>query len=555
MPELLGFGMFWWALGAYLLLVVVSQVAWWSRRDYFPNKDLCSEAHDRFHLSQKEKEDLKNDPKALAAAKERFWHVIGMRLIAQVPEELSIEGFFCTVAWPIVILLNIVILAQVVGTLFGDGGGVWEIYPLGTYGAIALFVATFYAIGQTVLGIMYGHWEDKKRYLVLVILSLAVLVEGGLAVYRAWLIRGGATVVAPNAVDSSLASQLGLVAGAFFGVFFPVVHASLGYVAFPKFVVPIIRYAIRLSGGFLMLVWSAANYALLAWHPAHPRDWEKVPKEEKAHWDEQRRLFSNATTLAGDLKLLLDELPAAPATAEQTLKDARTLLDRWEKLAKDANEELDEASKLTGPSLPASMDGSESPTPRISRLYQLANSHDRLATAIRSIRSAEIELDQDAVTEGKRLVLLMESCRTDLVKLQRRLEAIQAIAHLGSDAEGLLKGCETSLTNLQNAFRTIPEPKPGHFRFPDFTLLKDKIAQCEAAYGRLEARWGSAKPVIPPEAELKARRDEMDAMANLTGAYSEASKSLYEAKQMATERLRRVDGRPRWFYWLADRIA
>jgi hypothetical protein len=571
MPNFIALSFFWWALAAYLLLVVVSHLAWWSKRSYFPNIHLCSDAHDRFHLSQQEKQrDLGDDPKEWAKAGERFWHVIGLHLISQVPEELSIAGFFCTIAWPVFVLLNILLLAQVVGTQVGEGGGVWEIYPFGTYGAIPLVTATLYAVAQTVAGIMYGESKDKKRYLALLFLVLAILLEGGLAVYRAWLIRGGGTTAGANLVDNSLASQFGVVVGAFFGIFFPATHAALGYVAFPKFVVPIVRYAIRLSGGLLMLVWSAANYLLLAWHSVHPKDypeWLKsnpqwdptktvvISPEEKAHWDDQRRLLVNATALYGDLKLLLDDLPATPATVDKALEESKKLLKHWKEVVTNANQELAKATELEPQaSMPTAVSGGTD-VARLGPLQRLANSHNLLNTAIKHIRENEIELDQEAKTEGRRVLMLMETCRADLVRLQRRLEEIKAIAHFGIDADGLLKNCETLLAILEETFHGIPEPKPGHFRWPDYAVLKDKVSQCRAAYDILKERWGKEKPVIPPAAELKARRDELDALTNLTQAYTDASKSLYESKQMATERLKRVEGRPRWFYWLADRIA
>src|ERR1035441_10490814 len=136
MTQVIGLGIVWWALGAYLLLVLVSHMAWWSKRAYFPNADLCSGAQDRFRLSQKEKGDLAEDPQKLAKAEGRFWHVIAIKMISNVPEELEITGFFAALVWPFIVLLNILLLAQVVGTLVGEGGGQWEVYPFGTYGAI-----------------------------------------------------------------------------------------------------------------------------------------------------------------------------------------------------------------------------------------------------------------------------------------------------------------------------------------------------------------------------------------------------------------------------------
>jgi len=571
MPDFFGIGILWWALSAYLVLILVAHVAWWSRRNYFPNLDLCSDAHDRFHLSQKEKAAIEDDPKQVQAAGERFWHTIGVRLISQVPEELSITGFLCTLAWPVFILLNILLLAQVVGTqVSGGGGGVFEIYPFGTYDAISLVTAALYAVAQTVFGIMYGESKDKKRYLALLFLVLAILLEGGLAVYRAWLLRGGGAPGGANLVDNSLGSQFGVAVGAFFGILFPATHAALGYVAFPKFVVPAIRYAARFGGGLLMLMWSAVNYLLLAWHPVHPKDyWEWIDEnepqrrtktriitpEEQAHWDDQRRLFANATALYGYLNLLLDDLPSTPATVDKVIEESKTLLNRWKGVVSAANRELSEASKLfSDAALPQELNG-EGELTRLEPLYRLAKSHDRLVEAVNHIREEEIQLNQEAQTEGKRVLMLMETCRTDLIRLQRRLEEIKTSAHFGANADGLLKNCETLLKILLETFNGIPEPPRGNFRWPDYAVLKDKIAQCHAAYDVLKDRWEKEKPVIPQPSDLKARRDELDALADLTKAYSEASDSLEEAKKIATERLKRVEGRPRWFYWVADRIA
>jgi hypothetical protein len=501
--------------------------------------------------------NLKGDLQASTAEHERFWHVMAARLISQVPPEMSIPGFFSTLAWPIFVLLNILLLAQVVGTQVGEGGGVWEIYPFGTYGSIALVTATLYAVAQTVAGIMYGESKDKKRYLALLFLALAILLEGGLAVYRSWLIKGGGTVAGVNLVDHSLASQFGLVVGAFFGIFFPATHAALGYVAFPRFVVPVVRYAFRFSGGCALLIWSAANYFLLAWHPVHPKDWIEVPQNEKALWDEQLRLTANANGLSGDLKLLLDDLPATPATVLRLIEQARELRTRWIAMAEDANRILAEATTLTvkARAAAASNGGLATDRGRLEPLYQLASSHDQLVNAVEQIRKRENELDLDDKQQGEILLKRTETCRTGLAKLQQRLEAIQAMAHQGMDADGLLGGCANSLNSLADAFRTIPEPPPGHLRFPDYQKLRDLVKHCQSAYSRLKERWSAAKPVIPAADELKLQRDQLESIAKLTEIYAEASKSLFEAKEMALERLRRVEGRPRWFYWLADRIA
>jgi hypothetical protein len=582
MTDLIEFGIA-AAIGAYLLLVFVAHVAWASRRAYFPNLDLCESAHDRFHLSKREKEELKKDgeglkepkeyQKAIEDAQTRFWHVIGIGLISHVPEELSITGFFATIVWPFIVLMNILLLAQVIGTLVGEGGGQWEVYPFGTYGAIPLLTAVLYAFSQSACGIIYGESKDKKRYLFLAFLIIAILAEGALAVYRAWLIRGGDATAGANVIDNSLGGRFGLVIGAFFGIFFPVTHAALGYVGYPKFVVPVVRYALRITGGISMLALAVANYFLLAWHSVHPKDfpdwiqeednrhWVRtrtvvIPTEEVQHRDQQRKLLAEAAKLSGYLRILLDDLPATPATVTQTVAKARELLRRWNQVGLDANQKLAEASKLVDDRLKKKLEKEgEIGVARIRKLYELAESSDILVNTIKSFRETELKLEQDAKDSGKLLLAAMASCRADLVKLKARLEEIGAEADQGITPEGLRGVVDVKLAGLEDQFRAIPAPLAGHFRYPDHQELAILVKRCQAAHRQLVSRWARSEPVIPTAQELEALRVELEAVPDLTQAYADARKSLYESLQIASERLKRVEGRPRWFYWLADRIA
>jgi hypothetical protein len=399
-------GLVWWTLAAFVLLVLMSHIAWWSKRAYFPNHTLCEDAHDRFHLSVIEKEGFGGDKEAKKQAEDRFWHSIAFRLISQVPGDLSISGLFCTLIWPVFVVLNVLLLAQVVGTLVGSGGGVIDIYPFGTYGAIPLVTAVLYAVAQTVFGIMYGEVDrkDKKRYLVLLLLVLAIFLEGGLAVYRAWLIRGGDATAGANLIDSTLAGRFGLVVGAFFGILFPSTHAALGYVGYPQFVSPAVRYVLRLMGGLSVLALAIANYFLLAWHPMHPKDradeermaeearraaqkekdeeaklaaqkekdeeakraalkakdeaakaaqeaelqriQDSLTPEERHYWIQQVKLADEARDLSECLEDLYARVPATPAEVKQTIEAASKLRRRWSKIAGDAANLMAEASRL-----------------------------------------------------------------------------------------------------------------------------------------------------------------------------------------------------------------
>jgi hypothetical protein len=580
MTGFLGVGIFWVAVSAFFLLVLVSRIAWSSRRpdkqSYFPSHDLCEGAHDRFHLSTQEKEELKKDgdglkepddfKKAIEAAEGRFWHTMAFRLISRVPEELTIDGFFATVAWPFIVLMNVLLLAQILGVLVGTGGGEWDVFRFGTYAAVPLLMAVLYAFSQTVCGIIYGESHGKKRYLFLAFLVAAILAEGALAVYRAWLIRGGVDAPGANLIDNSLGGRFGVVIGAFFGIIFPVTHAALGYVGYPKFVVPVVRYSLRVMGGIALLALSVANYFLLAWHSVHPKDNPKriedyftkhpeqappnivvISPEEMDHRNQQKILLAEAAKLFGYLGILLDDLPAIPAAVKKSVDEARILLGRWNQVGVDANEQLAASSTLAG--------SGATGIGRLRDLYKLAGTHNKLNELIKCFRKDEIELEQEANDEGKRLLAALASNRADLVKLKARLDEIGANAAHGRTAVGLLGACDVWLGILNEQFRKIPAPVAGDFRFTDYQELAVLVRKCQAAYSQLVGRWATSKPIIPTAQELEERRRELEAVPDLTKAYSDARTRLYEALRIANERLKKVEERPWWFYWLADRIA
>jgi hypothetical protein len=185
-------GLLWWLLAAFGFFVLVSHVAWWSKKAYFPNQDFCAAFHRRVHLSKTDQKEKTEEEQA--EMEKRFWHRMGISLISAVPPELEISGFFAALFWPLVVLLNLFLLAQVLPVAVGEGsgGGVIELHPFGIYGAIPLLAALLYSFTQTAFGIICGEARDKKKkYLFFLLLTTSVLAEGGLSVYRAWLIQGG----------------------------------------------------------------------------------------------------------------------------------------------------------------------------------------------------------------------------------------------------------------------------------------------------------------------------------------------------------------------------
>ena len=648
------FGVVWWALAAFVLLVLVSHVAWWSRKDYFPNRALGEDAHDRFHLSTIEKESLGGNKTAEKLAEERFWHSIAFHLMSQVGD-LSVEGFFCALVWPVFVLLNVLLLAQVVGTMVGGGGGVVDISPFGTYSAIPLVTAVLYALAQSVFGVMYGETDkkDKKRYVALMLVVLAILLEGGLAVYRAWLIRGGDVTAGANLIDSTLAGRFGLVAGAFFGIFFPSAHAALGYVGFPQFVRPASRYVLRLTGGLSVLVLAAVNYFLLAWHPVHPRDraeedrlaeeakrtaqkekdeeakrarqreeeeeakrraqreedeaeaarqaaelkriQDSLTPEEKQYWIQQLNLADEARDLSGKLEDLYASLPSTPAEVKKTLDAAANLRQRWSQIAGDASDLVADASKLDADQLavmaaklaashssaealnsvavqPGATEASmlsheelrqkavldeaiEKGKSRLGSLYMVAHSHDKLGLAIKAISQLQRDLYwKQAKIEGRDILDEVKKLRSEFPEMERLLKARDpAGSELGLEMRSNLY--KARLDRLNQDFAAIPLPDNGSPRFWDYQRLVPLIDKCKILFKGLDEKMNAGLS-IQAERALQATKEKLDAIPeDLSGAYLTTLRSLGEAKKMANDRLKKVEGRPRWFYRLTDLVA
>jgi len=644
---LLGFG------ALFFLLVLVSHALWWSKGKYFPSKAICDAAHDRLHLSDKTKSELASLPAGVALttrekAEERFWHDIAIHMLAQVPSELSVSGFFSAIVWPVFVLLNVLLLAQVVGTMVGMGGGVIDINPFGTYSAIPLVTAVLYAVAQSVFGIMYGEMDkkDKKRYLVLALLLLAILLEGGLAVYRAWLIAQGNPDVHPgdNMIDNFLGSRFGLVVGGFFGILFPAAHAALGYVGFPQFVRPVIRYAFHAAGGACVLFIALASYLLLAWHPIHPKDdpkrddqevakwienevekrtkegieeWKQrelpgiideaikksqeehppapsapppmpddLSKEEEQRWTQVARLRDEAKELATELETFQVRLPVNPQTIIETLAEAERQSNDWFRIARHGKQLAAEASKLDPDKLalrvasfeeqhrPEDASSEEPPAAQVrvgdveakqeqavlekaiakgkmllGPLYVLANAHDKLVSALNSVESLRTGMWERAQSEGKALLKQMETQRqvfAELVDVLRTKE----IGRPGMKQEKLIELRDGTLNRLKKNFSELERPD---FRSPlrlDFDTLEGLIEKCGTLMRDIES------VTVPTGAELQAmKRNLENKPKELTRAYLGALKLLDRTEGTIKERIERVEGRPRWFYRLADLVA
>jgi hypothetical protein len=433
-----------------------------------------------------------------------------------------------------------------------------------------MLAAVLYSFTQTAFGIMFGEATDKtKKYFFLVLLVLSVLAEGGLSIYRAWLIQGGGDKLGANLVDTTLGGKFGLLLGGFFGIVIPISHSALGYIAYPKFVRPILQYALRFTGGLALFAWTVVCFLLFAWHPTHPDDWSEIPRHELAHWDTQQRLLPVAATLEGDLKLIHD-LPLAPGpgdlstgapprkTAEdkerELIEKARNLRNHWLEISEAANKRLEDA-QLPDPSLLGEMKNLD-PRPTLDGLFRLVGTYKRLVEAIAEFDREDMKLKQYEKDLAKEFVQTLETRRAHLNSLQGTLDALQGrTGGLGMDREGILAGLGIRLAGLVNTFSAIPVPAPGDFRFKDYLKLAEIVEYCKESHAQLGKRWSTMGPLIPDRDELNTRQAELKKMPDLTKAYQEVSKCLYEAKQTANERLKRVERRPGWVYWLADHFA
>jgi hypothetical protein len=152
------------------------------------------------------------------------------------------------------IVLNLLLLAQVL-EVFLPGGERVSVYRFGSYTWLSLMAGALYSISQTVFGVVAG--EVKRKSLValfLILTAMTILIEMGLAGYRAVQIEGG-DPLSPTAADQLLLSK-GVVLTMFISFIVPVAHSVLGFVAVPRFLIPTITFVPTALFGLLYWLWS-----------------------------------------------------------------------------------------------------------------------------------------------------------------------------------------------------------------------------------------------------------------------------------------------------------
>lgn len=229
-----------WTLLPLAVLVIV-HIAWWGFGKALPSVSFC-QAVQRLQGQ---------------------WLAKAVRYFSA--PDLSSAGFVAAVFWPAIVLFNLLLLAQVM-ELFFPGGGRVQVGIFGSYTAFALVAGALFSASQTMFGLVWG--ESKSRSIKVTFFSLLVatiFTESGLAYYRATLLLEGEDLLAGTVVARVMAlSGPGLVAAVGFVV--PVAHTSAGYVAFPRFLLPVLALAVRSVGGVALFAWTAVCFVYFGFH-------------------------------------------------------------------------------------------------------------------------------------------------------------------------------------------------------------------------------------------------------------------------------------------------
>jgi hypothetical protein len=122
--------------------------------------------------------------------KTRWDALTELRPAASVPPaDLTVAGFLAALAWPVFILANLLILAQVLEDFFPSGRRV-PFGAFGTYGSFALLVGVLFSVSQTVFGLVYGEAKVRaQRVLFFCLLGRSRSLPGGSRLPDPWWIR------------------------------------------------------------------------------------------------------------------------------------------------------------------------------------------------------------------------------------------------------------------------------------------------------------------------------------------------------------------------------
>jgi hypothetical protein len=200
--------------------------------------------------------------------KSKWWQK-AKEFLTRYPKHASVVGFFSILIWPLLICLNVLLLAQVL-ELFFSGGKRIPLPLVGTYSVFPLIMGILYATTQTLLGILHGHSNSKwGKVGFIIILGLMIIVEAGLTAYRAWLLSTGEEPVAPTLVDIIMAKG-GIVLGGMLGFFVPLAEAISGRVGFLNFIEPIIKTSLFWFAGVMISIWGIVVWWVCGFYSEKP---------------------------------------------------------------------------------------------------------------------------------------------------------------------------------------------------------------------------------------------------------------------------------------------
>jgi predicted nucleic acid-binding Zn-ribbon protein len=222
-----------WIVAALVALFLVTRLAWWL-----------------FHAAL-----LGNETAETVRTNSPFWRAKAAGWMGTLPN-ISVNGFFCAILWPVTVGLNLLLLAQVLEMVFPGGGRV-EIPNMGSYTYLSLLAGALYSISQTLFGVGAEQAGKARKALasLFILLLLATIVgEMGLAYYRATELLKGVDALAPTVVDQTFSK--GVVLTVFLSFIVPVAHSILGFVALPNFFGPIVGYVPRFLAGIVLYAWA-----------------------------------------------------------------------------------------------------------------------------------------------------------------------------------------------------------------------------------------------------------------------------------------------------------
>ena len=511
------------------------------------------------------------------------WTRQSLSLFTEVPRDLTVGGFLASLIWPAIIGINLLFLAQVLEILVSAGRRV-TIGGFGSYSALALAMATLYSLTQTMFGVAFtenkAHWW---RWLILLLLAVSILSEGGLAVYRACVITHGQTPVGQTVGDEMM-TRYGMALAGFLGIIVPISHTMAGHVAFPHFLVPMIRYSLNVAGGMGLLLWSGFTWLYFGFHSVIP---VVLPVWAQSILGRARDLRRNARVLDGEVKYLLDcrgKLANLRATLPRmTIGDIESTIQALSVTRKQKVESWE--------ALAAQFRASAS---LVRQLAELDNLTQELGKAGIRIRSESEEIVRQITSIEKGLDALDRLPRTE-ARIQRELESINkglpdvkvlernlhhAAEVLQVERDDVLDiwndrpRANRVIVNVQKFCKCNAEaasgcePDEARFAVAEFNacarVISDEVSPALLTTAndlkRTTGHLDELEKLLDPqnatgsqavdESRLNRAEDDLKAIEDVMEYGNHCNRELRKVRRMLEIRRRQILRRPAWWYWL-----